>query len=158
MIGNGQPISTPKIPALSTPKLDPNGRSFPTVFLDTQLHNSGISKTLIRPYGRTFIVTIQSVRFDLFPEKPGQHNGPKILKAILDFGRRKKLILNKTQCEEIADITGSEAFADWIGRRITLAPGQSHNHKPTIKITPPPAPKANDPPAAKAIKEGETIG
>lgn len=103
--------------------------------------------------GRTFVVTIRRVEFDNFLEKPGQHNGKKILKAILDFGRSKKLILNKTQCEEIADITGSEAFKDWPGRRITLAPGLSHNNKPTIKITPPPAPKASDKETSQAEED-----
>jgi hypothetical protein len=39
---------------------------------------------------------------------------------------------------------GSEDFADWIGKSITLAPGRAHNGVPTIKILPPPAPKASD--------------
>lgn len=101
--------------------------------------------------GRTFNLTIQRVTFDEFPIKPGDHNGPKATKAILSFTEaQKQLILNKTQCEGIADVAGSEVFKDWIGKRITLTPGRSHNNKPTIKITPPPAPKASDAPVTTA--------
>lgn len=58
--------------------------------------------------------------------------------CILDFGRSKRLILNKTQCLAVADIAGTEVFADWPGVRIELRPGRARNGKPTIVITPPP--------------------
>lgn len=44
------------------------------------------------------------------------------------------MILNKTQCKSLVEIVGSDLFADWIGRKIVLAPGQSPNGKPTIVI------------------------
>jgi len=67
-------------------------------------------------------------------------------RAILDFGRTKRLILNKTQCQSMANITGSEAFADWPGHRIQLTPAQARNGKPTIHISaaPQPMPAADE--------------
>lgn len=64
-------------------------------------------------------------------------------KAILDFGRSKDLILNKTQTMEMAAITGTEFFAEWGGTAIRLSPAIARNGKPTIKISSPPA----EPPA-----------
>ncbi len=55
-------------------------------------------------------------------------------RAILDFGRSKRMILNKTQCEAMRRITGSEKFTDWAGANIALDPGIAHNGKPTIVI------------------------
>lgn len=58
-------------------------------------------------------------------------------KAILDFGRSKRLPLNRTQCLALAALAGSERFADWPGLRITLHPASAPNGKPTIHITAP---------------------
>lgn len=86
--------------------------------------------------GRSVVVTIEAVQFDLFPAHP--RTTEKTTKAFIDFGRSKNLILNSTQANAIADIVGSEKFTDWTGRKITLMPATSHNGKPTIKIGPPP--------------------
>ena len=52
--------------------------------------------------------------------------------AVLAFeGKTKRLILNKTQCKQLAEITGSERFEDWVGRAVSLAPATAQNGKPT---------------------------
>ena len=56
-------------------------------------------------------------------------------KVVLDFGRTKRLILNKTQCEALTAITGTETFTRWTGTQITLKPSRAHNGKPTINIS-----------------------
>lgn len=71
-----------------------------------------------------------------------------ILKLVVGFkGAKKRLIPNKTQCESLWAITGSEVFADWVGHTVTLAPGKAHNGKPTIVISRP-APRQDSQPAA----------
>ena len=55
-------------------------------------------------------------------------------KGILDFGRTKALILNKTQASAMADITGSRTITDWTGTRIVLFPDTASNGKDTIGI------------------------
>lgn len=47
----------------------------------------------------------------------------------------KRLATNKTQCKAIAEIVGSEAFADWVGKRVVLGPGTAPNGKATVKIS-----------------------
>lgn len=61
-------------------------------------------------------------------------------KAILDFGRSKDLILNKTQTMQMQAITGIEFFAEWAGVQVRLTPSIARNGKPTINISSPPAP------------------
>lgn len=88
--------------------------------------------------GRSCILTIQAVTLE------NLHNPrtkEKERKAVLDFGRSKRLPLNKTQCLAIAAIAQSEQFADWPDTRITLQSGRAHNGKPTIIITPAPPPE-----------------
>lgn len=60
-------------------------------------------------------------------------------KAVLDFGRSKDLILNKTQTMQMSAITGTEFFTDWAGTHIRLTPSIARNGKPTITISSPPA-------------------
>jgi hypothetical protein len=55
--------------------------------------------------------------------------------AVLDFERAtKRMICNVTQCRALASVLGSDRFADWIGKAVTLAPGTAPNGKPTIEI------------------------
>ena len=67
-------------------------------------------------------------------------------RAILDFGRTKRLILNKTQCQAMTQITDSETFHDWPGHRIQLTPARARNGKATIHISAAPKPLATDEP------------
>ncbi len=88
--------------------------------------------------GRSFTLTIHTISIE---ELHNPRNNKKELNAVLNFGRTKRLILNKTQCRAIADIAQSERFADWVNVRVTLCPGRAHNGKPTIIISLAPAPE-----------------
>jgi hypothetical protein len=88
--------------------------------------------------GRSFTLTIQTVKLE---ELHNPRTNKKELKAVLDFGRSKRLPLNPTQCHDLTDIAQSERFEEWPGTRITLRPGISHNGKQTIAITPAPPPE-----------------
>lgn len=70
-------------------------------------------------------------------------------RAILSFeGKTRRLILNQTQCKQVAQALGSEAFADWVGKRLQLIPTIAPNKKPTIGILP--APQGNGRPVELA--------
>lgn len=86
--------------------------------------------------GRTIEVSIINVEFDEFPSNPMNPKSDKVWRAILDFGRTKKLILNKTQATDVSEIAGTETIANWRKTRISLRPAVATNGKATIKITP----------------------
>ena len=65
-------------------------------------------------------------------------------KAVLDFGRTKRMILNKTQCAAIVTITGTDKLSLWVAIPIMLTPATSASGKPTINIS---AQAQSDPPA-----------
>lgn len=88
--------------------------------------------------GRSFVVDIQAVTLE---ELYSRQTKKKELKAVLDFGRTKRFALNPTQCRAVAAVVQDERFASWPGAQITIAPGMSHNRKPTIIISPAPAPQ-----------------
>ena len=44
------------------------------------------------------------------------------------------LIANKSQCRALAQLAGSERFADWPGATVLLTPGRAQNGKATILI------------------------
>lgn len=67
-------------------------------------------------------------------------------RAILDFGRSKRLVLNKTQCDQMAQITRSKLFEQWANVTITLTPTITRNGKKTIAIHAPSQPPAVDMP------------
>ena len=83
--------------------------------------------------GRAVNVKITSVAVESFRLPDGTFRES----AVLAFeGKTKRLILNKTQCRQLAILTGSERFEDWIGRSVSLAPAKAQNGKPTIEIRP----------------------
>lgn len=77
-------------------------------------------------------------------------------KAVLDFGRSKDLILNKTQTMQMSAITGTEFFTDWAGTHIRLTPSIARNGKPTITISSPPPPPRCQPRNKSAKQETTT--
>lgn len=95
--------------------------------------------------GRSCILTIQAIAIEQFNENPNNPKSDKVWKAVLDFGRTKRLILNKTQVTAVSEIAQTETFAEWTGTRLTLQPARTHNSKPTIAITPAPALTASVP-------------
>jgi len=63
-------------------------------------------------------------------------DGSKKIAAILAFPRTdKRLILNKTMCQAMIAVTGTERLGEWTGHSITLSPAIAPNGKDTIKIT-----------------------
>lgn len=74
-------------------------------------------------------------------------------RLIVEFdGKDKRLILNKTQAEAVADIAGSRDYTKWRGVRVAVQAGIAPNKKETILIltpapiqTPTPTPAQGDP-------------
>ena len=81
--------------------------------------------------GKRIRVTIERVDVEAIR----QRDGGTAPRAVLTFQRaRKRMILNRTQCEALVALTGSERLADWVGHDILLSPGTAPNGKPTIVI------------------------
>jgi len=66
------------------------------------------------------------------------------------------MICNKTQCQALTDLTGSERFTDWVGRVVILAPATAQNGKPTLAIRPAPAQEVARP-ASESAGEGSAL-
>ena len=78
-------------------------------------------------------VTVKIISVDV--QEMRQVDGTRAWKALLGFeGKEKRLIVNKTQAEALARLTGSEQLAEWIGHTVRLAPGTAHNGRGTIAI------------------------
>ncbi len=81
--------------------------------------------------GKSYLLRIVSVSV----EKLRQFDGTQAWKVVLTFDKAQKLlILNKTQCKALTDITGSEQFQGWQGITVKLSPVTAQNGKPTIHI------------------------
>lgn len=99
--------------------------------------------------GRTFNLVISRIEPGMFPIHPRTRD--KELKAVAYFFKATKgLILNATQCTQIAEIAESERFDDWPSTRVTLAPGKAPNGKDTIIIRNAPPPANKETPQAPA--------
>lgn len=76
----------------------------------------------------------------LYNSRSGK-NEPRL---IVEFrGKDKRLILNKTQAGQIAEIAGAEDYTKWRGVAIRMQAGTAHNGKPTILILAPAATPTN---------------
>lgn len=83
----------------------------------------------------------------LYNSRSGK-NEPRL---IVEFrGKDKRLILNKTQAGQIAEIAGAEDYTKWRGVAIRMQAGTAHNGKPTILILAPAATPTNTPTNGKA--------
>lgn len=91
--------------------------------------------------GRPVNVTIKHCTVESFYNRNERRNE---WKAVLDFGRTKRMILNKTQCAAIVTITATDNLSLWVGIPIMLTPATSPSGKPTINIS---AQAQSDPPA-----------
>lgn len=90
--------------------------------------------------GRAYVLTIKRCDIEMVHSTIARESK---LVAILDIGRTKRLILNKTQCEAVADIAGSRIFDEWPGTKISVREGRATNGKATIVISrPAPTPTA----------------
>ena len=90
-------------------------------------------------------VTVKIVAVDVREFR--QADGSQEWRPVLTFERAsKRLIANKTQCAALAQLTGSERFADWPGKTVRLEPARAQNGRLTIHISQPAAPvKTGDP-------------
>ena len=79
-------------------------------------------------------VMIGGTEFEEVYDAREREHMPKLV--VWFAGAQKRLIPNKTQCEAIAGIVGSERFCDWAGVTVRLMPGLARNNKPTIVIRP----------------------
>lgn len=92
------------------------------------------------------IVTISAQRIELMKPFRGETKEPKL---VLSFkGARKELIVTKSQATALAEITGTEAFGQWAGTKVSLLPERLATGKFTILIKPAPN---GQPPAQPAV-------
>jgi hypothetical protein len=104
--------------------------------------------------GKRKLVKVAGVSFHDFPKPTGE----KERSAILHLeGESLRLVMNKTRCLAMAEIVGSERFADWPGHEIVLAPGRAKNGKDTIAILPPSAAPRRQAPANTAPANAESL-
>jgi len=97
--------------------------------------------------GKSYTLRIVSVAV----EKLRQFDGTQAWKVVLTFDKAQKLlILNKTQCKTLTDITGSEQFQRWQGVTVKLTPVTAQNGKPTIHIAGVPMAQSQPKPEEKA--------
>lgn len=62
-------------------------------------------------------------------------DGTRKCAAILAFERAsRRLILNRTMCRALIEITGTERLQEWVGHSVVLAPSMAPNNRPTIDI------------------------
>lgn len=80
--------------------------------------------------GQDHAVTIEAV---LPKEELTMQGGKKETKPVLTFvGRKKKLVLNKTNAKAIAKLHGTDT-SNWIGKQITLYPSHTKCGKETVE-------------------------
>ena len=92
---------------------------------------------------RTARVYIETVVLETLRNPRTNREEPKLIVAFA--GKQKRLILNKTQAQAIAAITGSDDYTAWPGHACLLSAGVAPNNMPTIVVTPAP-PKPPSPP------------
>ncbi len=73
---------------------------------------------------------------DVSVEELRMPDGSKKVAAILAFPKTdKRLILNRTMCKALIELTGTERLGEWAGATVTLSPATAPNGKETILIT-----------------------
>lgn len=101
--------------------------------------------------GRSVVVAIEAATVEQLFNPRTKRNEPKFVVAF--HKKQLRLVLNKTQAQALASITGSDDSDDWKGHLVSLSPSVAPNGAATITIsrppeTPKPAPaadEANDP-------------
>ena len=105
---------------------------------------------LIAADGRRRIITV-TVRGAGVEQLHNPKTNQKEPRLIVEFeGKNKRLILNKTQAQGIAQIAGTKDYTKWRGARLAIQAGIAPNKMDTILIlaptpTPTPAPTQGDP-------------
>ena len=84
---------------------------------------------------RRFRLTISAVSLEKVHDR---HTHAEIEKLIVAFeGRKKRLVLNRTQTLALAQLCGSYETEQWIGKEVVLRAGLAPNRKPTIVVEAP---------------------
>lgn len=83
--------------------------------------------------GRSFELTIVKVTFEQVRDRFNVGQGNTTKACVWFDGAQKGLLLNKTQAMAIADITGSERFDKWPGKKIVIRAGE-YRGKRTIFV------------------------
>lgn len=85
--------------------------------------------------GTVYTLVIESVTLEKMRDRFTQQ---EIHKICLHFkGAKKALPLNKTQAMAMVEISGTEAFDNWVGLQVQLQPDK-YRGKNTIRIAKPP--------------------
>ena len=97
--------------------------------------------------GRSVVVAIEAATVEQLFNPRTKQNEPKFVIAF--HKKQLRLVLNKTQAQALADITGSDDSDEWKGHLVTLSPSIAPNAAATITISRPPettkpAPAADD--------------
>ena len=78
--------------------------------------------------GRDVTLTVASV----FKDELKMRGGKSETKPVLSFREtKKKLVLNKTNADSIAEMYGTEA-AEWVGQRVTFYPTKTQCGRETV--------------------------
>jgi len=93
--------------------------------------------------GRRPTVAVETVVVERLHSPQTRKAEPRLVASF--YGKSLRLILNKTQAQALAAITGTEDYTAWPGHQVVLSAGIAPNGKGTITISPVP-----DPPTAKA--------
>lgn len=86
--------------------------------------------------GKKPIVTIQAVTVEPLFNPREKKNQPRLILSF--FKKGKRLPLNKTQAQALADITGTDDYTLWHGWQVVLSAGIAPNKAATIVISPVP--------------------
>lgn len=80
-------------------------------------------------------VHIETVTVENLRNPRTNRNEPKL---VIGFaGKVKRLVLNKTQAQSIAALSGSDDYTTWPGHACLLSAGIAPNAMPTIVVSPP---------------------
>ncbi len=81
---------------------------------------------------RRFRLAISAVTLETVHDRNTHRKTPKLIVAF--EGRKKRLVLNKTQALALSCLCGSYETEQWIGKEVMLRAGLAPNKKPTIVI------------------------
>lgn len=83
--------------------------------------------------GKWFTLTISQVG-ETTVKNPFRNYAEETVIAIGFKETEKMLLCKTTRAGEVAEAVGSDAYDDWVGKKIRVGPGQAKNNKATIAI------------------------
>lgn len=85
--------------------------------------------------GKQVVVEVQAVTVQAIRNPRSNREEPRIVVAFV--GKQKRLIVNKTQAYQLAQLANSRETDDWIGLRVALAAAPAPNGHVTIAVSRP---------------------